>query len=181
MIDHAIGNHLLTKRATSHRWVKIPDELGWTNDCKCTSQLMRVSSMIRCPPAGPKAVRELRRASLPRASRRRRATELNTLGTPMKYRGEQECRLEKLGDGVSPSCDEFLLFRQKDPKPCWPWHGLWGALRGSPAPAAGKLAALTHCPPSLRCRLHGSAMPPGQRTQEGKGESTCRAHTRSAG
>ena len=25
--------------------------------------------------------------------------------------------------GVSPPSDEPLLFRQKDPKPCWPWHG----------------------------------------------------------
>jgi len=53
-----------------------------------------------------------------------------------------------------------------------------GALRGSPTPsallrtgpAAHKLAELVlsfveglkQCPPFLRCRLHGSAMPPGQ-------------------
>ena len=37
-----------------------------------------------------------------------------------------------------------------------------------------------HCPPFLRCRLHCSAMPPGQGSLEGKGESTRRAQTRSA-
>jgi len=26
-------------------------------------------------------------------------------------------------DGVSSPNDEILLFWQKDPKPCWPWHG----------------------------------------------------------
>ncbi len=65
-------------------------------------------------------------------------------------------------DGVSPPNDEIHLFRQKDPKPCWPWHGPSGALRGSLTPAARKLAALKHCSPFLWCRLHGSAMPPGQ-------------------
>ena len=57
---------------------------------------------------------------------------------------------------------EPLLFRQKWPKPCWPRPVPPGALRGSPTPAAGKLAALKHCPPFLRCRLHCSAMPLGQ-------------------
>jgi len=37
-----------------------------------------------------------------------------------------------------------------------------GALRGSPTPAARKLAALKQCAPFLRCRLHGSATPQGQ-------------------
>ena len=80
--------------------------------------------------------------------------------------------------GFGPTA-EVLLFRQKDPKPCWPWHGPSGALRGSPTPAAGKLAWLKHCPPFLRCRLHGSAMPPGQGSLKGKGESTRRGLTRS--
>ena len=88
---------------------------------------------------------------------------------------------------------EPLLFRQKWPKPCWPWHGPSDALRGSPTPAAGKLAApvlsllegLKHCPPFLRGRLHGSAMSPGQGIIKGKSvppvgqpagvRSTCKA------
>ena len=45
----------------------------------------------------------------------------------------------------------------------WPF----GCLRGSPPPAAGKLATLKQCPPFLRCRLHGSAMPPGQGNLKG--------------
>ena len=48
-----------------------------------------------------------------------------------------------------------------------------GALRGSPTPAACKLAALKQCPPFLRYRLHCSAMPQGQRSQEGEGGPTC--------
>ena len=52
----------------------------------------------------------------------------------------------------------------------WPCHDPSGALRGSPTPAARKLAepvlslieGLKHCPPFLRCRLPCSAMPPGQ-------------------
>ena len=71
--------------------------------------------------------------------------------------------------GFGPAADP-LLFRQKWTKSCWPWHGPSGALRGSPTSAASKLAepvlslveGLKHCPPFLRCRLHGSALPPGQ-------------------
>ena len=85
-----------------------------------------------------------------------------------------------MGAGVSAPYDEPLLFRQKWPKPCWPWHGPPGALRRAPTPAAGKLAALTHCPPLLRRRLHGSAMPPGQGSLQKYNESTRRAHTRAA-
>jgi hypothetical protein len=36
------------------------------------------------------------------------------------------------------------------------------ALCGSPTLAVSQLAALTHCPPFLRCRLPGSAMSQGQ-------------------
>jgi len=39
--------------------------------------------------------------------------------------------------GFAPA-DEALLFRQNDPKPCWPWCGPLGSLRGSPIPAARK-------------------------------------------
>ncbi|HNP29944.1 MAG TPA: hypothetical protein PKK23_12925, partial [Nitrospirales bacterium] len=52
--------------------------------------------------------------------------------------------------------------------------------RSAPTPAAGKLAALGHCPPFFRCRLHGAAMPPGQESLERKRESTRCAQTRSA-
>ena len=76
-----------------------------------------------------------------------------------------------IGDGVSAPYDEPLLFRQKWLKPCWPWHGPSGALRGSPAPVAGKLAGLKHCPPFFRGRLHCSAMPPGLGGLEGKGDA----------
>ena len=80
-----------------------------------------------------------------------------------------------MGDepGLGPAA-EVLFFRQKDPKPCWPCHGPSGALRGSPTPAASKLAALIHCSPSLRCRLHGSAMPPGQGVLKKEKDSTQR-------
>ncbi len=37
-----------------------------------------------------------------------------------------------------------------------------GSLRGSPTPAARKLARLKQCAPFLRCRLHCSATPQGQ-------------------
>jgi hypothetical protein len=67
--------------------------------------------------------------------------------------------------GLGPAA-EVLFFREKDPKPYWPCHGPSGALRGSPTPAACKLAALKHCPPFLRWRLHCSAMPPGQGSLE---------------
>ena len=71
--------------------------------------------------------------------------------------------------GFAPAV-EALLFRQKDPKPCWPWRRPSGALRRSPTPAARKLVefvltpweGLKQCAPFLRCRLHGSALPPGQ-------------------
>ncbi|MDH5428121.1 MAG: hypothetical protein OEZ57_04925 [Nitrospirota bacterium] len=71
--------------------------------------------------------------------------------------------------GFGPAADP-LLFRQKWAKPCWPWHGPSDALRGSPTPAAGKLAelglslveGLKQCPPFLRYRLHCSATPQGQ-------------------
>ena len=33
-----------------------------------------------------------------------------------------------------------LLWRQKDPKPLWLWHGPSGALRGSPNPGTTKTA-----------------------------------------
>jgi hypothetical protein len=62
--------------------------------------------------------------------------------------------------GLGPAA-EPLLFRQKWPKPCWPWHSPSGALRGSPTPAARKLATLKQCAPVFRGRLHGSAMPQG--------------------
>ncbi len=78
------------------------------------------------------------------------------------------------GYGVMPGfapAGEALLFRQKAPKPCWPWCGPSDSLRGSPTPAARKLAelglrcveGLKQCAPSLRCRLHSSATPPGQK------------------
>ncbi len=59
---------------------------------------------------------------------------------------------------------EPLLFRQKDPKPFWPWHGPSGALRGSPAPVAGKLAGLKQCPPFFPgpVALLGHATRPGE-------------------
>jgi len=73
-----------------------------------------------------------------------------------------------------------LLFRRTWPKACWPCHGplppQGQALRGASVVhryrAACKLAepvlslveGLRHCPPVLRCRLHGSALPPGQGT-----------------
>jgi len=81
---------------------------------------------------------------------------------------------------------EALLFRQKDPKPCWPWCGplppqgqalrVPCAVRRTPSallrtgPAARKLAepvlslveGLKHCAPFFRDRLHGSATPQGQ-------------------
>ena len=82
------------------------------------------------------------------------------------------------GPGFGPAA-EVLFFREKDPKPCWPCHGPSGALRGSPTPAASKLAALKHCPPFLRCRLHCSTMPQGQGSPEEKGGPTRRAQTRS--
>ena len=62
--------------------------------------------------------------------------------------------------GFAPAA-EVLLFRQKDPKPCWPWCGSSGPLRGSPTPAARKLPSLKQCAPCLRCRLHCSATPQG--------------------
>ena len=40
----------------------------------------------------------------------------------------------------------------------WPF----GCPHGSPTPAARKLAVLKQCSPLIRCRLHGSARPPGQ-------------------
>ena len=69
--------------------------------------------------------------------------------------------------GFGPTA-EVLLFRQKDPKPFWPWHGPSGALRGSPTPAAGKLAWLKHCPPfsPVPVALLGHATRPG--SPEGK-------------
>jgi len=50
-----------------------------------------------------------------------------------------------------------LCVEQKDLKPCWLWRGPSGALRGSPTPAARKLATLKQCASFSRCRLHGSA------------------------
>jgi len=50
-----------------------------------------------------------------------------------------------------------VVVEQKDPKPCWSCPGPSGPLCGSPIPAAHKLAALKHCAPFLRCRLHCSA------------------------
>ncbi len=92
------------------------------------------------------------------------------------YRQEEALRFQGGEDGVSPPYGEVLLFRQKDPKPCWPWHGPLGTLRGSPTPEAGKLAALRHCPPFYRCRLHCSAMPPGQGISEGKRTNSQGSH-----
>jgi len=83
-------------------------------------------------------------------------------------------------NGVSSPCDEILWFRPKYPKPCWPWHGPSGALRGSPTLAAGKLAGLKQCPPFLRCRLYCSAMPSGQGNVKGEGGPTRVAQTRPA-
>ena len=71
--------------------------------------------------------------------------------------------------GVSAPYDEILWFRPKYPKPCWPWHGPSGALRGSPTPAAGKLAALKHCPPfsPVSVALLGHATRPGESRRGG--------------
>ena len=60
--------------------------------------------------------------------------------------------------------DDPLLFRQKWAKPCWPWCSPSGSLRGSPTPAARKLAMLKQCAPFSRCRLHCSATPQGQKS-----------------
>ena len=83
-------------------------------------------------------------------------------------------------NGVSSPYDEILWFWPKYPKPCWPWHGPSGRLRGSPTPAARKLAAHKQCSPFLRCRLHCSAMPPGQGSLERERGPTRSAQTRPA-
>jgi hypothetical protein len=44
--------------------------------------------------------------------------------------------------GFAPA-GEVLLFRQKDPKPWWPWRGPSGALRRLPTSVARKLAEST--------------------------------------
>ena len=41
------------------------------------------------------------------------------------------CGTWLLNAGVSTPDDEPLLFRQKWPKPCWPWHGPSGSLRNA--------------------------------------------------
>lgn len=64
------------------------------------------------------------------------------------------------------------MFRQKDPKPVWPWRDPSGTLRRLPPPAARKLAkpglsfaeGLRQCAPFLRSQLPCSAKPPGQGT-----------------
>ena len=50
--------------------------------------------------------------------------------------------------GFAPAY-EVLLFRQKDPKPCWLWRGPSGSLRGSPTSAL----AQTRCAQTMRRRI----------------------------
>jgi hypothetical protein len=64
--------------------------------------------------------------------------------------------------GFGPAA-EPLWFRSKWPNPCWPCCGPSDPLRGSPTPAAHKLATLKQCAPFLRCCLHCSATPQGQK------------------
>lgn len=69
---------------------------------------------------------------------------------------------ERRGPFVSAKVSKQGRAHRDAPCKFWPWHGPSGTLRGSATPSACKLAALKHCPPFLRWRLHCSAMPPGQ-------------------
>ena len=67
--------------------------------------------------------------------------------------------------GFAPA-NEVLLFRQKDPKPWWPWRGPSGALRR----VADSGGAQTRCAQTmrafLRSRQHDLASPQGHEIPE---------------